>query len=457
MWYPNEISRKVWKILFNRNRGSERKHRRSIEEENFTEIIIQSYHKNPKVWNPIKQLNKILRARWNPKSLKRPATEATTTKPKDKTATKPLTKTTKVVDIKLFKQGIVSEIKESIVTDIMNNFDQKFGPLLANQQNSNNSSRASNSPGSISELSLFAPSTVDGGRKRPASADNMSDLFPSPKVAKTTENGTVAKTTKQVDNTDDRVANTDDLNLAADMLAEVVKDMPDDEEYGESIHDGLAKRFKKQFEEVSQAGEIRSELCKEYKTPENCKFLKPPKMNSTIWDMKSFTDSYKKNEKKLYSSQKFISKASCCLTRIANLTLKAENEMVDNKAIIRSCLDAMTLLGFASHEINLKRKQNAKYSLKHDVRDICKSTKVVTSEYLFGDDLTTDIKEARQTSKIAVTSSSTITSSKDKNHNKYDRANPASSSSSARGNRFFHKAKNPAQPHQTSRRFKKSN
>lgn len=320
---------------------------------------------------------------------------------------KPTIKTTKILDVRTFKQGIVSEIRQGIVTDLMKNMDEKFGPLLTNQLDTNKSEHNSseNSSRDSYPVSLFAPSTVDG-RKRAlndsTTTDNMSDLFPSPKVAKTTENGAVAKTTntKQVDNTDDKVANTEDINLAADMLAEVVKDMPDDEEYGESIHDGLAKRFKKQFEVVSQAGEIRSELCKDYKTPENCKFLNPPKMNSQIWDMKSFTDTYKKNEKKLFSSQKFISKASCCVTRIANLTLKAENEMVDNKTIIRSCLDAMTLLGFANHEINLKRKHNAKYLLKHDVRDICKSTKVVTSEYLFGDDLTAELKEARQLQKL---------------------------------------------------------
>ena len=95
---------------------------------------------------------------------------------------------------------------------------------------------------------------------------------------------------------------------------------------------------------------------------------------------------------------------------------------------------------------------NAKYTLKHDVRNMCSNTEVVKSEYLFGDDFSLTVKEARQTSKISATTISTSTTIKqDKNSKSENRSRHNSTSTK----RFFHKGKNPTQQHHKN--YKKSN
>ena len=68
--------------------------------------------------------------------------------------------------------------------------------------------------------------------------------------------------------------------------------------------------------------------------------------------------------------------------------LKADEagKMIDTKDLVLNCLDVVTLLGYASSEINKKRKQNVISSLNPQYGDLCNPNREVT-EYLLGDNL----------------------------------------------------------------------
>ena len=259
----------------------------------------------------------------------------------------------------------------------------------------------------------------------------MSDFFPSPKAIKMAP---AEETTK--------------LNMGNEILSEVMADMSDSNELGNPIHEGLAKRVVTQFHENSQKSDIRNQLFKTYKIPENCKEIQVPKMNRAILDMKTFHDVHKKNEKKLYSAQQFITRAVAAVSNVADVALKAENEMVDHKVLVRSCLDATTLLGYASHEINTRRKSNVKYALHHDVRDICNSSEVVKTEFLFGDDFTNSVKAALQASRIA-NKAKTVTKHGHSPSSSHGRKSSRQQPKQGHSKHFLGKGKTPSQGHRS--------
>ena len=295
---------------------------------------------------------------------------------------------------------------------------------------------ASNS--AISAIIRSPATSSKPGKKR--TSDTMSDLFPQQ----------LKKPHIEVDDSENP---TNNINMASDILEDVIADMPDVEETGKPIHEALAKRVLKQYFTNSQKSEIRTELCKTYKLPENCSQLRVPKLNQGIRDLRSFSDTLKKQEKRLYLSQQFISKAATVVTMIADKTLKADNEMVDPKEVVRCCLDTITFLGYASHELNMQRKMNIKPALHYDVRDICSSFDVIQSEHLFGEDLTKLVKDARQNAKIASFSTSTSYKSRGGGHKSsyVDRKSYHPKSFNPKAS-FLSKGKQPTQHHGSNRK-----
>ncbi len=101
-------------------------------------------------------------------------------------------------------------------------------------------------------------------------------------------------------------------------------------------------------------------------------------------------------ERKLYNTQLNVQRAIAAIAKIANMALEADqsSKMIDSKALLRAALDGVTVLGQTQASLTNSRKNYVKQILSDDVKDIC-NPKRKASQYLFGDDLTKSIKEAR--------------------------------------------------------------
>ena len=218
-------------------------------------------------------------------------------------------------------------------------------------------------------------SSVARGTKQSASkTDNMSDLFPAKSAKSSSKNQTKG------------------LDVAEDLLCQV-DDEFSDTSLGDKILDNLADRICKHF--VVDPTKVSSELLGRLKSPKNCSGIVVPMMNQTILDMKDY-ESIRHIERKLYNTQLNVQRATAAIGKIANMVLEADqsSKMIDSKALLRAALDGVTVLGRTQASLTNSRKNYVKQILSDDVKDIC-NPKRKASQYLFGDDLTKSIKEAR--------------------------------------------------------------
>jgi len=124
-----------------------------------------------------------------------------------------------------------------------------------------------------------------------------------------------------------------------------------------------------------------------------------PLINEGIY--KGLTPFVKRKDGDMTDIQKDILSANWAALKIANQVQEADSKptMVNSKDLVKMSLDAVTLLGLAHSKLNNLRKSAIQLSLDPDIRDVCSARHEVTT-YLFGDDLTKSIKEARELNKI---------------------------------------------------------
>ena len=133
------------------------------------------------------------------------------------------------------------------------------------------------------------------------------------------------------------------------------------------------------------------ELQDKYKTPENCKVLCIPKVNSELWhDLPRAT---KSRDLGFQEAQKNIIKSAQPMLLLFDTVVKA---MVDKKAIqpmeiLPMLADAVTLIGHASYLASQKRRE----FLKPDI-----SVNPVTT-FLFSDELLKHIKDIGEVNNIS--------------------------------------------------------
>ena len=191
------------------------------------------------------------------------------------------------------------------------------------------------------------------------------------------------------------------FDVTEDILLQVDSEMPQSIDLGEKLKENLATRVATHFNIKSKESNVRKEILNRHKLPSNCVKLSVPKLNKSIMTMKSFSEFQKRNEKSFYEIQSVLLKATTAITRTMDDALKADEEskVINTKNVVKNCLDAVTLLGYATSELSNKRKQNVRTSLNPQFRDLCNPNREVT-EFLLGDDLQKGMKEAQETAKL---------------------------------------------------------
>ena len=84
------------------------------------------------------------------------------------------------------------------------------------------------------------------------------------------------------------------------------------------------------------------------------------------------------------------------MINITNICLDADNknQLIESKEVVVKAIDAITLLGRASKQITLERKERLISTLSEDYRSICNQDHS-KSKFLLGDDLLEIIRKSK--------------------------------------------------------------
>lgn len=155
---------------------------------------------------------------------------------------------------------------------------------------------------------------------------------------------------------------------------------------GNPLPDNLADSLKFMLSERLDPKKL-DETMDCYPAPENCKELRVPRVNPTIFDsLGGFT---RKRDLSLQKVQKNL---------VKGITAFAYN--LDAEHLTGSQEDALACLTAADFELTLLRKELIKPDINQRFHHLCKSTTPVT-EFLFGDDLGKQVKELDDAQKAA--------------------------------------------------------
>ena len=133
-----------------------------------------------------------------------------------------------------------------------------------------------------------------------------------------------------------------------------------------------------------------------YCRPENCEFLKVPKVNEEIWQ--HALDAIRSKDLKLQNIQKNVLSSLTVIVQLMDKTMTAidKNIAVSRTELLDGCSDAVSLLASASQEINVRRKELWRPELEESYKGLCTHNKPVTN-WLFGDNLPQKVKEMSDT------------------------------------------------------------
>ena len=187
-----------------------------------------------------------------------------------------------------------------------------------------------------------------------------------------------------------------------DLLTEIEQDLDNKEKTADKVADSMAEIINKRFGQGLSETKLRERLDK-YVRPDNCPNLQVPKVNAEIW--KDLAASVKQADVKLASVQRAIVKATAALAQSTQVILKAHTQRKLTDASVKATVtdqnaDALALLGHACHELSVRRRYALRSHLPKHLTGLCIDSVPITGQ-LFGDNLTTSIKEIKELDKLS--------------------------------------------------------
>lgn len=135
------------------------------------------------------------------------------------------------------------------------------------------------------------------------------------------------------------------------------------------------------------------ELFNKYPTPDNCKFFNPPSINPEV--KVAVSEPIIQREARLLRLQKHIGTSLSAIGFTITKMLNEEGR--DNTVYIQTLSDVGKLLSNVHHLESVSRKELIARNLNRDLKETLSNTP--TGELLFGADLDTTIKSARELEK----------------------------------------------------------
>ena len=140
-----------------------------------------------------------------------------------------------------------------------------------------------------------------------------------------------------------------------------------------------------------------------YVRPGNCPSLNPTRVNPEIWD--KLSNATRSRDLKAHRVQSAIVQAIVAIASAGDILIGILRSggvlsQANMAATIASLVDAMAILGHTSQDLNQQRRDDHKADLNQAFKGLAK-TEVGSSTLLYGDDLTTKIKEINESNLVA--------------------------------------------------------
>ncbi|MCG8047947.1 MAG: hypothetical protein N0E48_20400 [Candidatus Thiodiazotropha endolucinida] len=165
-------------------------------------------------------------------------------------------------------------------------------------------------------------------------------------------------------------------------------------EQGPKINENLAKSLNRG---ISNNFEIKSalEYGDIYKTPENCEYLRVPKLNEELFFEDSIASRFKKNDSILQKTQLLLTKGMTPLIQLMDKLIEQD----DNGEIFDLATDSLQLLAYTHRDISNVRRKFLKPAVAKKYKRLCSANVPLTS-HLLGDDLDKQLKSINEHKKI---------------------------------------------------------
>ena len=202
----------------------------------------------------------------------------------------------------------------------------------------------------------------------------------------------------------------DDDEISA-LLGSLDDGKPDSIEVGEHIAAFVNSRFRRKI--ITNHAKEFEQM---FPVPDNCFNMRVPAVNPPIW--KAMPEKHRVCDVTAKNIQKDISLAGAANAKVIadlqKLKERAEGEEAKYtiSGIVTTVGNALALIGSAFHGLNNKRKKDIKPCLNPSLAELCAESNPVSPEWLFGDYLSSSVREIqderRVTSQIARASSSSF-------------------------------------------------
>ena len=181
---------------------------------------------------------------------------------------------------------------------------------------------------------------------------------------------------------------------------------------GPKVQDGVAKRIDNACTK-KPAKEQFSNIQAKYLRPENCEYLKVPRVNPELWD--DLLDKVKSRDVGFQAFQKGLIKGIVPVANLASKLVDAKKDKVQFIPVADAydlAIDALTLLGYSVFEFSMKRREMLKSEVAPGFKSLCRESQPITT-MLFGDELPQSIRDISQVKRMAAKS---VNSSKRKSY-----------------------------------------
>ena len=172
---------------------------------------------------------------------------------------------------------------------------------------------------------------------------------------------------------------------------------------GPAISGQLAEVAKRYWEEESRKSLVVSKIAERLLIPNNCEFVRVPKLNETVAQNRKILPYYKRVDRRVSNIQKSISLATSAILQISNEDLKCQKESefsFDHKKVVSTAIDAISFMAKATHSLSTERRDRLKPVLNEEVRSLC-DFEPTSFEYLFGENMNENLKLAKENYKLS--------------------------------------------------------
>lgn len=185
----------------------------------------------------------------------------------------------------------------------------------------------------------------------------------------------------------------------SDIFSSLTNEITQSEKLGSAVPETLATLADKLLS--TNVDSLKNEKFEKHLRPGNINFLSAPQINKPIWG--NLSQSAKTRDVKMQTIQKtFLASAIPTLKVMQLLHDNHDNpSQLDVKELLRTLCDSISFLGNANVDMVKARRSLIKKELPSNMQGLCQESVSFSGSNLFGDSLSSDIKEVSELNKIS--------------------------------------------------------